>query len=97
MVKFSPQFLHVIDETARKVFGNLPVVPYRTGNKLLKQKPLGPIWAAYYPKDMTRDFRNVIPTFRTELEEIRDEKRIYNKANNKGPPKKGQGKRATRK
>ncbi len=96
--KFSQNMLALIDESARKIFNNLPVVPYRTGSKLLKQKPYGPIWASYYNADNVADgLRTVSPGFKTELEERRLSALNKAKKAGKGPPKKGQGKRASKK
>lgn len=92
--RFTKQTLSVIDEAARVVFGNRPVVPYRTAFKLLRQQPIGPILANYYLPNQTQDFRNLAPEFQTDLEERRQEKLIRLRARNKGPPKKGQGSRA---
>jgi hypothetical protein len=92
--KFTQKTIAVIDEAARIVFGNRPVVPYRTGFKLLKQQPIAPILANYYLPDQTKHFRKLTPGFQTDLEERRQEKLIRLRARNKGPPKKGEGSRA---
>ena len=42
-IRFTPAFKAIIHEASRQCFGNLPIVPYRTGFKLLKQKPIGPM------------------------------------------------------
>lgn len=92
--RFTKSSLAVIDEAARIVFGNRPVVPYRTAFKLLKKQPIAPILANYYLPNQAQDFRNVAPGFQTDLQERRQEKLIRLRARNKGPPKKGQGSRA---
>ncbi len=94
--KLSPAFLSVIDEAARKCFGNLPIVPYRTGFKLLKQKPIGPLVMNHYLPDMERNFRDNTNDFDTEQEARRKDALVYLRRRGKGPPKKGQGKRAAR-
>jgi hypothetical protein len=95
--RFPAAFKAVIQETSRKVFGNLPIVPYRTGMKILRQKPIGPMAANYYLPEMTRDFKLVAPDFMTEIEERRTDALARLKRRGKGPPKKGQGKRASKK
>jgi small subunit ribosomal protein S33 len=96
--RFTPAFTALIDEAARKCFGTLPVVNYRTGFKALKQKPIGPMAMKYYLPTMTRTFKLAAPgEFKTDLEDRRDEKLIRLKRRGKGPPKKGQGKRSKKK
>lgn len=97
MTKFTPAFKAVIEESARKIFGNLPVVNYRTGNKFLKRKPLGPIAINYYPADPERPFRNIVKDFATDVEMRRADSLYRLKRRGKGPPKKGHGKRASKK
>lgn len=96
-VKFSPSMLKIIHEAARKCFGQRPVVPYRTGFKILERKPVGPIVAEYYDPEFAPIFRKFAPEYKTEIEERRFEKLIKLRAKNKGPPKKGQGKRSKKK
>jgi hypothetical protein len=95
-MKFGPAFKKTMDESARMVFGNLPVVPYRTGNKIWKAIPKGRITDAdsYYGPNILRDFRNFLPGFRTEAEEVSDLTKFRKKRKGKGPPPKGEGKRA---
>lgn len=95
--KFTQRFLKIIDESARNVFGNIPTSNFRTGAKILKRKPYGPIWNSYYPEDSSRAIRNLNPDFQTELEERRLAALAKAKQVGKGPPKKGQGKRVTKK
>mmetsp|Transcript_22357 Transcript_22357/g.37394 ORF Transcript_22357/g.37394 Transcript_22357/m.37394 type:complete len:103 (-) Transcript_22357:172-480(-) len=95
--RFNQTFLHLIDESARKCFGNLPVVNYRTGFKYLRRKPIGPLAVNHYIPDMTRRFRDITDDFTTELEDRREDKLARLKRRGKGPPKKGHGKRASKK
>lgn len=95
--KLTPAFKAVIDESARKIFGNLPIVNYRTGFKLLRQKPIGPIAVNHYLPDFERSFRDYTNEFDTEIEERRKDSLVFMRRRGKGPPKKGQGKRASRK
>lgn len=93
----SPAFCAVINESARKIFGNLPIVNYRTGFKYLRHKPRGPIATSYYMDDNEAPFRAIQPGFKTEIEERRDLALKMLRRRGKGPPKKGQGKRAMKK
>lgn len=93
----SDGFKALIKETARKVFGNLPVVPYKTGMKKLRQKPLGGMLNNYYNKNTIKIFKKLDPTVEEEVRERRIAKLALLKKRGKGPPKKGQGKRAKKK
>lgn len=95
--KITPQFSAVIKEASRICFHNLPIVNYRTGFKYLKQKPVGPLAINHYIKDMTKGFKQSYPEFQTDLEERREDALARLKRRGKGPPKKGQGKRASKK
>ncbi len=95
--KLTPAFCKVIDEAARVAFGNLPIVNYRTGFKLLKKKPIGPILTNYYLPDVTRAFRDCTDDFTTDIEDRRKDALDRLKRRGKGPPKKGLGKRASKK
>lgn len=94
--KFTPAFQAIVDETARKIFGNLPVETFRTGFKYLKRKPLGDIIAKHYIEDNTKMLRKFTQNFETDLEERRREKLDRLKFRGKSPPKKGHGTRATK-
>mmetsp|Transcript_34330 Transcript_34330/g.34998 ORF Transcript_34330/g.34998 Transcript_34330/m.34998 type:complete len:104 (+) Transcript_34330:220-531(+) len=94
--QFSPEFRTLIREAGRKCFGNLPIVNHRTGFKLLKRNPIGPLIVNHYLPDLESDFRAVAPDFQTDVEERREEKLIRLRRRGKGPPKKGEGKRAGR-
>ena len=94
--RFTPEIKALIAESSRICFGNLPIVPYRTGFKLLRQKPIGPMAVHHYLPDFTRTFRDNVPGFRTGLEERRTLMLARAKRRGRVIPKKGQGKRATR-
>ena len=94
---FSVAAKAIIQESARKIFGNLPIVPYRTGYKILKRMPIGPLAINHFPINTLTDFKRTVPEFTTETEERRAEKLSKLKRNGKGPPKKGHGKRASKK
>lgn len=93
----TPQLKLIINEAARKCFGNLPIVNHRTGFKLLKQKPIGPMVTNYYLPNYDRQFKAVVPEFKTELEQRRSDQLDRFRRFGKGPPKKGQGKRSKKK
>jgi small subunit ribosomal protein S33 len=94
--RFSPALTLAISEASRKCFGNLENVNYRTGFKFLRRIPFGPIAASYYPPNILKPMRNIVPGFKTDEEERREEKLKRLRRRGKGPPRKGQGKRATR-
>ncbi len=96
--RLTPAFRQAIKASADKVFGNLPVVTFRTGNKLLARKPLGPLAVNYYTQEnhLDREFKRMDPMFKTDLEERRHLALDKLRRKGKGPPKKGQGKRASK-
>lgn len=94
--QLTPAFKAVIQESARKIFGNMPVTNVRTGFKLLKRKPYGPMAVHYYPPDSERPFRDLLDDFSTEKEDRRVEALYRLKRRGKGPAKKGHGKRASK-
>ena len=80
-IKLTPHLKSIIAESSRVCFGNLPVVNIRTGFKVLKQKPWGPIAEQYYMPDYRKDFRKFATNFKTESEERRHDQLIrYNSA-----------------
>jgi hypothetical protein len=93
-VRFGPQFLKRISEVSRVAFGNRPVVPYRTGFKIFDRIPKGPIAENWYPPDIAKNFRQLVPGFTTEAEDVANARTARLKRKGKGPPKKGEGKRA---
>jgi len=92
--RFTPAMKAVIAQSAARIFGTRPVVPYRTGFKYLLQNPTGPIAAQYYPKDPIKNFKAASKDFATDAEDVREEQLRRFKRKGKGPPKKGFGKRA---
>jgi len=96
-IKITPKLKSIIAESARVCFGNLPVVNFRTGFKVLKQKPWGGIAEQYYMPDYRREFRALSTNFKTEEEERRHDQLIRFKRAGKSPPKKGEGKRSKKK
>ncbi len=91
---FSPALKALISQSAMRIFGNRPIVPYRTGYKYLLQKPTGPTAVQYYPKDPVALFKKASKDFTTDREDVREEQLTRFRRKGKGPPKKGQGKRA---
>jgi small subunit ribosomal protein S33 len=96
-LKFSPVIKALIADAAKKCFGELPIVQQRTGNKILRRKPYGPIAEKYYPEDLTHRFRKAVPGYLNEQQERRIEAINRLKRRGKGPPQKGKGKRALKK
>jgi hypothetical protein len=95
--RFSAAMLAAINESSRVIFGNLPVVDYRTGNKLLRRKPMAPLLKDHYLPNLAPNMRKVAPDYLSDVEESRLELLERLKRKGKVTPKKGQGKRATRK
>jgi small subunit ribosomal protein S33 len=95
-IKLSSSLKAHIKESGDRIFGNRPIVPYRTGYKYLLQKPYGPIAMHYYMKDSTKSFKKMSSEYQSEEDERRSEKLHRMRRKGKGPPKKGQGKRATK-
>ncbi|ORX52756.1 hypothetical protein DM01DRAFT_1367397 [Hesseltinella vesiculosa] len=85
-----------------KVFGTIynPTAA-RTGNKILRQRLLGPSMVQYNPKTLAhfRDLKALYPEL--NLIDVEEKKRLdeiaQRKRRGKGAPKKGQGKRASNK
>lgn len=89
-----------LDELSRIIFGNLPHSKVRTGNKVLRNKFKGPLFADYYFKmsgtDPSAVLRNIFPGFLTPQEQRRKTQLEILRRRGKGPPKKGMGKRASK-
>lgn len=83
-----------LDEAARIIFDHRPWSPVRTGNKVLRKKFLGPLFTSAYSKPFADVLRSEFPEYLTEKEDRRKQKLAYMRRRGKGPPKKGQGKRA---
>ncbi len=94
--RFTPAIKALIAETSRQVFGNLPIVPYRTGFSYLKQKPTGKLAASYYLPDLTRSFKKLVPDYVPDLMQRRMDQIDRMKRRGKSIPKKGHGKRASK-
>ena len=86
-----------LDEQARIIFGHRPWSPVRTGNKVLRKKLVGPLYASASFKPFEDVLRSEFPEYLTDKEERRKQKLAYMRRRGKGPPKKGQGKRAGKK
>lgn len=99
LAKFPPALRTAIGEAARKAFAYNPVDPTRTGNRVLKTKPIGPLVANHYADTKVTEgfFRMMSPSFRTEQEERRAAKLLRLRRRGKSPPKKGEGKRKSKK
>lgn len=82
-----------VAEARERIFGHI-INPtgQRTSHKILRKKLIGEKVAAWYPYDV----RNDDPIVMEDLEEERLDKLEMLKRRGKGPPKKGQGKRASK-
>ncbi len=83
-------------EKSRLIFGGQPWSPVSTGNKVLRRKLRGPLLEMPNAKPFKDIIRKEFPDFLDEKEERRAEKLIELKKRGKGPPKKGQGRRAAK-
>mmetsp|Transcript_18133 Transcript_18133/g.53916 ORF Transcript_18133/g.53916 Transcript_18133/m.53916 type:complete len:127 (-) Transcript_18133:40-420(-) len=87
-------------EKARIIFGNLPSTNQRSGNKVLRKKLKGPLLADYYFDQSGVDVdvlgREIFKGWLNEVEARRKNQLELLRRRGKGPPKKGQGKRAKR-
>jgi small subunit ribosomal protein S33 len=85
-----------LKEASIQIFGNLPQLnpPLRTGNKVLRKKLVGPLFDRPNDQPFEDVMRKEFPDFLTEKEERRRAKLSYLRRRGKGPPKKGEGKRA---
>ena len=87
----------VIAEASRRIFGTLPVSAERSGIQHLKKHLKGPVIADYYQQPWHSVMTRVDPEFAYSEKE---ERRLFNidmaKKRGKGTPKKGSGKRATK-
>jgi len=83
---------------ASKLFGTAPALQnnLRSGNKVLRQQILGQ-YARYYEEPISPYVRQVIPGYKSPLEERRAEKTALLKRRGKGAPPKGSGKRTKKK
>uniref|UniRef100_A0A0D6R5Y7 Small ribosomal subunit protein mS33 n=1 Tax=Araucaria cunninghamii TaxID=56994 RepID=A0A0D6R5Y7_ARACU len=80
-----------VAEASARIFGNVfNPTGQRSPHKILKKKLIGEETSQYYPHDIRRDN----PMWVARKEEERLEKLEMMKRRGKGPPKKGQGKRA---
>ena len=85
-----------IAEVSRKIFGNLPILHHRSGNKVLRRKLKGPTVASWFQKPVAMKARRGNP-YNLEMHEERLEQLDKLKRRGKGPPRKGEGKRAAKK
>ncbi|GAB2282669.1 hypothetical protein Dimus_017206 [Dionaea muscipula] len=82
-----------VDEARARIFGHvLNPTGKRSPHKLLRKKLIGDKLAQWYPYDIKQDD----PLVMARLEQERLAKLEMLKRRGKGPPKKGQGKRASK-
>lgn len=85
-----------LSEISRQIFGNLPVLNQRSGNKILSRKLKGEKVTDFFHKPI----QMMLPkgdVYNEVLREDRLRKLDQLKRRGKGPPKKGHGKRASNK
>ncbi|KAF9915776.1 hypothetical protein BX616_005382 [Lobosporangium transversale] len=93
--------LALLNKISCAIFGNVyNPQNIRTGNKILRQRLIGPTINSYYPnvkQIKLREITRMVPemnlidqTEKTRLEDLAERKK-----RGKGPPKKGQGRRST--
>ncbi|RHZ54806.1 hypothetical protein Glove_423g33 [Diversispora epigaea] len=92
--------LAVLAKLTAKLFdNNYNPTGIRTGNKILRQRLIGPTVTNWYPKPLIkkREITELFPEF--QLIDLEEKQRLDDIARlrkrGKGAPKKGQGKRAT--
>lgn len=85
-----------LKEASRRIFGNLPTGQQRNGNKILKRKLQGPLMGAYLQKPFQHVAQGIVNSWLGEEEQRRKEKLAWLRRRGKGPPKKGEGKRSSK-
>ncbi|KAF9944991.1 hypothetical protein BGZ65_011325 [Modicella reniformis] len=95
--------LEVLNRISCAIFGNLyNPQRIRTGNKILRQRLVGPAINSYYPNVRPinlREITNMAPELNLidQAEKARLDDIAERKKRGKGPPKKGHGRRSTNK
>eukprot|EP00850_Spirogloea_muscicola_P009357 SM000052S17749 [mRNA] locus=s52:491450:492036:+ [translate_table: standard] len=84
--------LRGVAEASARIFGAVVGNGLRSGHKVLRGKLVGPHIAAWYPTPL----QQLDPMYQDPAEKARVLKLERLKRRGKGPPKKGQGKRATK-
>mmetsp|Transcript_53831 Transcript_53831/g.78623 ORF Transcript_53831/g.78623 Transcript_53831/m.78623 type:complete len:101 (-) Transcript_53831:567-869(-) len=85
------------NEAARRIFGNLPISPVKTGLRVLRKPLVGPTLADYYPTPLEKYLKREFPGYQTP-EQLRKKEKIDRlRKRGKAPPKKGEGKRSSKK
>ncbi|KAF8977653.1 hypothetical protein BGZ46_007224 [Entomortierella lignicola] len=93
--------LALINKVSTAIFGNVyNPQGLRTGNKILRQRLVGPTINSYYPnvkQIKLREITKMVPEMNLvdQAEKVRLEDLAEKKKRGKGPPKKGQGRRST--
>ncbi|KAF9102736.1 hypothetical protein BGX27_010869 [Mortierella sp. AM989] len=93
--------LTLINKISTAIFGNVyNPQGIRTGNKILRQRLVGPTINSYYPnvrQIKLREITKMVPEMNLvdQGEKARLEDLAERKKRGKGPPKKGQGRRST--
>ncbi|KAG0352097.1 mitochondrial ribosomal subunit S27-domain-containing protein [Gamsiella multidivaricata] len=93
--------LTLLNKLSCAIFGNVyNPQGLRTGNKILRQRLVGPTVNSYYPnvkQIRLREITRMAPEMNLvdQAEKVRLEDLAERKKRGKGPPKKGQGRRST--
>ncbi|KAF9273412.1 hypothetical protein BGZ68_001530 [Mortierella alpina] len=93
--------LTLLNKISCAIFGNVyNPQGIRTGNKILRQRLVGPTINSYYPnvkQIKIREITRMVPEMKLvdQEEKTRLEDLAERKKRGKGPPKKGQGRRST--
>ncbi|CAG8478920.1 mitochondrial ribosomal subunit S27-domain-containing protein [Gigaspora rosea] len=92
--------INALAKLRAKLFNNVyNPTNVRTGNKVLRQRLIGPTVTNWYPKQLikVREITDMFPEFKlvNQQEKQRFEDIAKRKRRGKGAPKKGKGKRAT--
>lgn len=85
-----------LGEISRRIFGQLPQNNLRSGNKILNKRLKGPTVASWFHKPFAMTVGKGNP-YNMQIREERQAKLDKLKRRGKGPPKKGAGKRASKK
>ena len=83
-----------LKEAARRIFGNLPFSPGKSGNKVLRKPLIGEKIATYYPATMDKIAHKEWPGYQTDLDIWREQRLARMHMRGNPPTKKGEGKRA---
>jgi small subunit ribosomal protein S33 len=96
-IRRSPIIQRGAEKARQDIFGHKPNLNLEGAGKTAKQPLTGPYIAKYYPTSINKYARQVHDGWETEQEEYRRVKLTQRRRKGKGPPKKGEGSRSSRK